>query len=131
MVQQTQPVRRSSPARGVLTLIIVAVIAWVAFSYHKHSTAEHQVVYSVSGDTAPSGLIDYVLPGGQQQESGKPLPWSHSLSVRSGTVLVLSAQKSSDDGLPIRCEITVDGKVVSDNTSSGAYSIASCDATVS
>ena len=125
------PVRRTSSGRSLFLLIAVGVIAWFAYSYHKHTTAEHQVIYTVDGDNAPSGLIDYVLPGGQQQENGQHLPWSHSMTVRGSTTLVLSAQKSNDDGLPIHCRITVDGKVLSDNTSSGAYSIASCNATVS
>jgi hypothetical protein len=52
-----------------------------------------------------------------------------SVTMMRGHFAYLSAQNTGASGT-ITCRITVDGVVVSTNTSSGAYAIASCKGTV-
>ena len=48
-----------------------------------------------------------------------------------GDFVSISAQKKADGGGNITCRITVDGEVISENTSSAAYGIASCSGSAS
>ncbi len=49
--------------------------------------------------------------------------------MTSGQFFYISAQNHEDKGT-VTCTVEVDGQVVSINTSSGAYVIASCSGTV-
>jgi hypothetical protein len=84
------------------------------------------VKYEVTATKKSSGVITYT--SGQNmsigQQSTARLPWRKELDVTGFFVPTLSAQNSG--GGSITCRITVDGAVVSEVTSEGAYSIASC-----
>lgn len=99
----------------------------------QHTRTTHHVVYSVTGSARTSGLIDYVVAGGQQQVNGTALPWTFAQDVvarRSGASVFVSAQNAGASG-SISCEIDMDGKTVASNTSSGAYAVVSCSVPVS
>lgn len=88
-----------------------------------------KVTYAVSGHAA--GLIDLVVPGTVQQQqitTTTDLPWSKSFTVDEGLsefdFLSISAQNAGSG--TISCSISVNGKVVAHNSSSGPYAIADC-----
>lgn len=91
------------------------------------------VLYELEGSVAYAD-VTMVTPTGIEQitpdvplktragETG--LTWSFS----RGEFVSISAQMKGGSGV-ITCRITVDGVVISENTSSAAYGIASCDGT--
>jgi hypothetical protein len=88
------------------------------------------VVYAVTGSGVDgAGAISYIVPNGtfgQEQAVNVGLPWSKEIPI-TGTnlVYVLTAQGSGGGG-SITCTITVRGRVVSTQTSTGAYAVVTC-----
>ena len=93
----------------------------------KLSTGEHRVTYKVGG-SASKALITYATPGGQEQKNGASVPWRRSFKAKDFSVLSLSAQNKG--GGTISCEIDVDGKVKKRSSSSGAYAVVMCTASL-
>ena len=87
----------------------------------------HRVTYRIGG-TASRAMITYVTPSGEEQRNGAHVPWHKTLKVKDFGMASISAQNSGSG--TITCEIDVDGKTVKRSKSSGAYAIASCDATI-
>jgi len=130
---------------GVAVVAIVAASAVTAPGRAAQAEADRQeqvaqmveamgpveVKYEVEG-TASSVDITIETPSGTSQGSDKAVPLRTdagngiTLSFPRGSFVYISAQNQGEDGT-VTCRITVDGEVVSENTSSGAYSIASCD----
>jgi hypothetical protein len=91
-----------------------------------------QITYQLEG-TASSADITMQTPTGTSQQAGVKIP----LTTKAGTVgitytfqagdfVYISAQNNDDSG-SVTCKIvTESGKVISSNTASGAYAIASC-----
>lgn len=98
-------------------------------------SGESTIVYEVTGDGGPATVSYMTAEGGnasQQQDTAAALPWSTTVTVPEagsydyqGFTLVAMA---AGDATTITCRITVDGEVVAEQTSTGAYSIASCSA---
>lgn len=93
----------------------------------KLSTGEHRITYKVGG-TATKALITYTIPSGQEQQNGARVPWKRSFKAKDYSVLSLSAQNKGTG--TISCEIDVDGKVKKKSTSSGAYAVVTCTASL-
>lgn len=90
-------------------------------------------MYEVVGGAKTAG-ITYETPSGTSQATIRiPLKDTAgdvvTFEMERGDFVYLSAQNKGTSG-NIICRISVDGVVVSTNTSSGSYAIASCDATV-
>jgi hypothetical protein len=92
------------------------------------------VLYEVEG-TAESATITAQMPTGTTQASGKAVPLTRTDGTRGIKVdfpreafVYISAQNEGASG-DITCRITVDGVVVSENTASGGYTIATCQGT--
>lgn len=93
------------------------------------------VLYEVEG-TAKWADVTMETPTGTEQlspdvpmvrkDSGKP---GLQMTMSSGHVVYLSAQNKDSYG-NIRCRITAAGTVISENTSSGGYAIATCNGIV-
>lgn len=84
--------------------------------------AAQHVVYEARGGDAEG---TYATPSGTEQRPFIGASKSVEGCFPPGAFTYLSLQLRADSG-SIRCTITVDGFVVSDNTSRGAYAIASC-----
>jgi hypothetical protein len=66
---------------------------------------------------------------GQQQETGVSLPWFKQFTAGQGfQSFVVLAQNAGTTG-SISCEIDIDGKVISQQTSTGQYAIVTCTGT--
>lgn len=92
------------------------------------------VVYEVEG-TADSVSITIQTPSGSSQAANRAVPLTSDGSpgieiagFTAGDFVYLSAQNEGEYGT-VTCRISVDGDVVSEVTSTGAYTIATCDAT--
>lgn len=125
----------------ILSIVMVVVYSAIFFAAskavddtNKAAAAEHTVVYTVKGDSTDSSISWSTFTdgnAGSEEASGESLPWtkevtvkgsSEGLSFNSFTVTASNGATGGD----ISCEITVDGKVVSSKTASGAYASASC-----
>jgi hypothetical protein len=74
-------------------------------------------------------------PDGTRQETGRALPLRTSnntpcvaYTFYAGDFIYISAQNEGGSGTVI-CTIKVNGRVVANNTSDGAYTIATCSST--
>ena len=90
-----------------------------------------EVVYEVEGDNTSWASVTIRTPTGtiqgspdlpMQTKSGELLTFQFDV----GEFVYISAQNKDEYG-SVTCRITVDGEVVSENTSSGAYGVASCE----
>ncbi|WP_285656961.1 MmpS family transport accessory protein [Actinomycetospora sp. NBRC 106375] len=89
------------------------------------------VVYELSGDAARV-LVTSGPIGGVARENGVGLPWRRTASpARAPATYTLTAQSSSAGAGQITCRITVDGRVVAEQTSTLPYTVASCVGRVS
>jgi hypothetical protein len=98
----------------------------------------HTVSYEADGDGTDSGHYTLRSPdGGTRQMSGAMLPLTNKAGgaglqmdgFRSGDFVYLSIQNENGYG-SVTCRIVVDGQIISENTSSGGYTIASCQGRV-
>jgi hypothetical protein len=80
--------------------------------------------YQLEGTASRVDITMRTEDGGTSQLADQPLPFSEYLSDGGG-FLYISVQNQGEHGT-VTCRITVDGVVVSENTSSGAYTIATC-----
>ncbi|MFC0681735.1 MmpS family transport accessory protein [Lysobacter korlensis] len=94
---------------------------------------EITVVYEVEG-AAQDASIYYVSADdeGSEQVTGHALPFTKEYTVKAGgewdwSFYSLNASNGIDDTGEITCRITIDGEVVSENTSTGEFASASCD----
>lgn len=135
---------------GVLAVVAVLVGAlFVASNINSRPAAESppsssgsfsnalpEVVYEVEG-TAAVANITYTTSSGIAQQSSVKVPLTAkggsqrgiTFTMDRGDVVSISSQNRGSSG-SLTCRITVDGVVVSTNTSSGAYTIATCSGSV-
>jgi beta-lactam-binding protein with PASTA domain len=87
------------------------------------------ITFEVTG--SGSATVTWIAPGGGfniQQDTDARLPWSKSFPYRSGlsSYQYGNFNAQSYGGSSITCTMTVNGRVVSSNTSTGAYAVVSC-----
>jgi hypothetical protein len=90
-----------------------------------------RVLYEVEGTASGASLTYATNDGSAQGETALPLMNTKGtagvgFTATSGQFLYLSAQNLGEAGT-VTCRISVDGVTISENTSNGSYSIASCD----
>jgi hypothetical protein len=94
--------------------------------------APREVVYEVTGDGTYFSMTASTPTGTVQQNPDLPLQTTDGgnfgFNAPPGEPLYISAQ--IENGSSITCRIKVDGVIISENTSTGTYSIASCDGVV-
>jgi membrane-bound ClpP family serine protease len=96
------------------------------------SGTAHRVVYAVTGSGRASAIAYYTVSGGQSGQttlSDQPLPWSKTVTVRgtltsASSVLTVVGQNAGSG--TIACSITLDGKVVAEQSGDGKGSTAQC-----
>jgi hypothetical protein len=89
------------------------------------SIPEDGVYYQVSGTTS-SASVTYRTSSGTSQAKVR-VPWSNKISdLKPGAFLYVSAQNETKSG-SVSCRIVVDGVIISENTSSGAFKVVSCE----
>jgi hypothetical protein len=127
------PKRSYTPLWIALALILAAVAVALGVWVVPSTTATHTVVYEATADAytggGRTGMVTAQTESGTSQGTGA-LPFSDTLtSFHSGDFVYLSVQNQQPAG-SVTCRITVDGVVVSENTSVGGYAIATCQGRV-
>lgn len=141
----TPPSPSSTDRRGLVVVgIITVLVLGVLFSRSgdddggdsarsQSSSSLAVVTYFVTG-TADSIDITMETPGGTSQQSSLEVPLQRkdgtrglSFSFRPGAFVYISAQNQGSSGT-VTCRIEgTGGIVIAETTSSGAYTIATCD----
>lgn len=87
--------------------------------------AGRKIVMEVTG--AKKADITYGLDADQSQDLGVKVPWKKELtSTETMTIAVIVAQNKGSG--TISCKISLDGKVVKENSSQGEYAVVTCEA---
>jgi len=97
---------------------------------------EISIVYEVNGTATDASITYSTYSAGSsstEQSSGQALPFIKELTVKAGqqydfASYSLQAQNGAEDTGSVSCKITVDGDVVAEQTSTGAYATVSCSA---
>lgn len=82
-----------------------------------------KIVLEVTG--AKAADITYGLGADQSQEQGAKVPWKKELTSNEAMLIVVLVAQNKGGG-EIACKITVDGKVVKENKSSGEFAVVTC-----
>jgi hypothetical protein len=88
-----------------------------------------EVTYKVTGDGVPKADMTFTDGGTQTTtENGKKLPWTKKITAADDVLVYqVLAQNAGMQKGKITCSIEIDGEVVTENTSSGAAAIATCE----
>ncbi|GAA2782518.1 MmpS family transport accessory protein [Saccharopolyspora taberi] len=125
---RTQP--KVAALVGAATLFALAAVGYSIFprpAAEGVPDAARHVVYEVFGDGDVAD-ITYTDDGGTHtaQEQNAPMPFRKEFRLEEAAfqVFTLSAQNAEEG--PITCRITVDGEVIDETTSVGAWELALC-----
>lgn len=123
MTVDLSPARMPRKATPLLfgALIVAATVAGVAPAGATPDLTVVPVRYDLTG-TGVAGYITYQTQNGQAHATNAPLPWSIELSGRMTNMAApgaysLSAQSAGPGTLS--CTVSVNGKVISQNTATG------------
>jgi hypothetical protein len=97
-------------------------------TYIDRSPTTRKVKYSITG-TTNSASLTLSNPDGGTEQYDVVVPWEKSYSMYPGDFVYISGQNNRDHG-SITCQNFVDGNVMKESNSSGAYVIASCSGTL-
>lgn len=93
----------------------------------------HTVTYDVTGNGTKATDVTYLTfnngSSGTSQANDAVIPFHKVIPIESNSLLstsIFSLVAQASDGSSITCNITVDGKVISTNTSTGPYAVATC-----
>lgn len=115
----------------LIGLVVLAVtgIACGGTEVTSSSTKSKEVIYEITGQGTPTASITYGHGSDTSQENDVPLPWKKALTDTGDLIVpTVSAQSGSDGSGTISCKITVDCKIVKENTSTGAFAVVTCTA---
>ena len=119
----------------LLGVVIAVVVAYAAGNLPASGPSTHTVTYQAEGAGTTSGMFTFEAPTGTQQAvAALPLRTAAGGAVtfdglKSGAFVYLSVQNQNAAG-SVTCRIQVDGAVISENTSTGGYVIATCQGRV-
>jgi hypothetical protein len=86
-----------------------------------------QITFEVTGTGTTKADVTYALGTDQTQENGVTVPWTKTLTSKSDTdIPVVTAQSSDEGGKEIACKVSVGGKVVKENKSTGEFAVVTC-----
>ena len=89
---------------------------------------KHAIHFEVTGTgVTKAGNVTYGVGANSSQANDVALPWSKdATSTDSFLIVSLVAQSGSGKAGKINCKVTVDGKVVVENSSEGPYAVVTC-----
>lgn len=90
------------------------------------SSGAGNVVYEVTGTGRANNITYGDVTKGLSQQNGTKLPWTKTAPASDGFAAYGLTAQNGGSG-EISCKITVDGKEVANNTSSGQYAVVSCN----
>lgn len=100
------------------------------------SDVDVALVYEVTGDSTDASITYATFANGEsgtEQSTGQALPFTKELTVKAGgnfdfAIFTLTANNGAT-GADITCRITLDGEIISEQTSTGPYATALCSST--
>lgn len=121
----------------VIFVVIIAIIIAAIASFAKDATSKpHTVVYTVNstGKVSKADISYYTSDGSNHSSNvsadGQPLPWTKTVTVKgdlSGFILTANTPITGNAAKgTLACSLSVDGKVVSTDKSSGSVSLVTC-----
>lgn len=122
----------------VMTLLYAAIFFGVSNTIHEEQKAaatSHTVVYTVTGAAQDADITYTTFTNdnfGTQESSSTPLPFTKSITVKGSTdsfsfnSFTLTAINGVNDTGAISCSITVDGKAIASQTSTGSLADVTC-----
>ncbi|MFD4405074.1 MmpS family transport accessory protein [Nocardia sp. NPDC058499] len=112
----------------VLILVLLVAAGFTLFRNEGDERAgnEISVTYEVRGTGSEAAVTYLGQDQGMAQETGVSLPWSKVVPVRDWDRIVSMTAANGPAGGDITCRILVDGRVMTEQTSSGPYASASC-----
>jgi hypothetical protein len=124
--------------RKALTLLTALAALTACGTVSAATGGDVKVVYTLESD-APTMLATYATASGgsigQQQDNNVKSPWTKTITAKDSFAksFVLSGVMNpvttgGKDGTKITCRITVDGKKVAEQTSTGQYASVTCTA---
>ena len=87
------------------------------------TSSEKKILLEVGGPAKAD--ITYGIGTDQSQEIDSALPWKKDATSTDTVLIVVLSAQSKGDG-EITCKVSVDGKVVKENKSSGQFAIVTC-----
>lgn len=100
----------------------------------EEADAPRTVTYDVTSDAGTASNITYMTfndgGSGTEQATDAAVPFTKAVEIKEDgafemSIFSLTAQGSAD-ATTITCKITVDGEVISEQTSTGQYAVVSC-----
>ena len=105
-------------------LLAVLAAALMLIACTGGSGGTKTIVMEVAGPAQAD--ITYGIGTDQSQELGKVLPWKKTTtSSADPLIVVLSAQSKAEAG-EITCKLTIGGKIVKENKSTGQFAVVTC-----
>ncbi len=112
---------------NIKTLIALSLL-WMAITGCTKESMQSDYKYEVSGTAGDYSITCEGAPSGTVQYSNVGSGWAYTWKQTGTRWLYMSAQNNTDNGT-VTVKIIRDGKVVAQQTSSGAYVIATVDGT--
>jgi hypothetical protein len=109
----------------IKTLIALSLL-WVAITGCTKESMQSDYKYEVSGTAGDYSITCEGAPSGTVQYSNVGSGWAYTWKQTGTRWLYMSAQNNTDSGT-VTVKIIRDGQVVAQQTSSGAYVIATVD----
>ena len=124
---QRLPPRRHHQRASRCGIVVFGTAGVVSKSINDASNKVHTITYSVTGDGPADITYDTFTSGntGSEQANGATLPWTKTLTAK-GFFSIYSLGAQLNSGTTISCSITLDGKVISNHTSTGQYANVDC-----
>lgn len=112
-MSQTVPNQRIGIVMQIVLIAVVVVAGIGVFAilgvFKSKPTGYRMVTYRIEG-TASTGVVTYTLPDGSRSELTEiSIPWSKTVKIPKGTVIVLTGSNPTQTG-ELRCKLILDGK---------------------
>lgn len=141
----TRPLgQRLALAGGFLVVVVLVLVGMASCAEQQQDRADARrveearavapraVVYEMTGDGANFSMTAKTPDGTVQANPDLPLQTTDGgnfgFAASAGDFVYISGQ--AKDGRELTCRILVDGEVIAENTSTGQYTIVTCDGTV-
>ncbi len=87
------------------------------------TSGEKTILFEVTGPEAAD--VTFVIGTDQTQKNGEKLPFKHEATSTSDPLIAVITAQSKGNG-DIVCKISIDGKEVKTNKSSGEFAVVTC-----
>ncbi|MEU1983139.1 MmpS family transport accessory protein [Nocardia sp. NPDC019395] len=115
---------------AVFVLVVAGCIAVFANPADESISGEVAVTYQVEGSGTDASVAYLGRDQDMTEETAVTLPWKKDVTIGGWGEMVSLTASNGDAGGDITCRITVGGKVMSEQTSSGPHASASCSGDV-